>query len=208
VRPVTRDEILELDAYADLRDAYRAAVIAHKRSRRLPVGEKLTLVFEDHETLRFQVQEMTWIERIADPSRVQEEIDVYNELMPRENELTATLFIEIVDTPRIRPELDRLVGIDEHVSLVVGAGDDEELIAAHFDPKQMEEDRISAVQYIRFGLDPEQVRRFSDPAVPARLRIDHPRYAREAPLPPEIRDSLRETLAGGPAPLHVLAPGR
>jgi histidine triad (HIT) family protein len=75
------------------------------------------------------------------------------------------------------------------------------VIRADFDPKQMEEDRISAVQYLRFRLGPEQARRFSDPGVPARVRIDHTRYTQESPLPAEIRASLGETLAGGPAPL-------
>jgi len=201
VKPVVADELLGLDEYAELRPAHREAVIRHKAARRLAVGEKVTLLFEDHETLRFQIQEMCWIERIRDPAKVQAEIDVYNELMPAQNELTATLFIEITEAPEIRPELDRLIGIDEHVTLVLGQHDDEQLIPARFDRKQFQEDRISAVQYIRFRLDEAQVARFTDPAVPARVCIDHPNYRRQAPLPGPVRESLRQTLAGNPAPL-------
>jgi hypothetical protein len=208
VRPITRDEIAPLEVYAELRDAYRAAVIAHKRDRRLPVGEKVTLVFEDRETLRFQVQEMVWIERISESEKVQDEIDVYNELMPGEDELSATLFIEITDLPEIRPELDRLIGIDEHVALLLGSGTDEESIPARFDPKQFEEDRISAVQYVRFRLQPPQRERFADLAVPARVRIDHPGYRREVALPEPVRHSLVASLRREPAPLLPWDAGR
>lgn len=203
MRPVTLEEIATLDRYAELRPAYREAMIRHKASRRISVGEKVTLLFEDHETLRYQVQEMCWIERIEAPERVQAELDVYNELVPGENELSATLFVEITDMPEIRPELDRLVGIDEHVSLVLG----DERVPARFDPKQLEEDRISAVQYIRFPLSAEQARRFADPAVALRVRIDHPNYQREVAIPGELRASLGQDLTGGVASLLAVPPG-
>jgi len=202
VKPVALDEIASLDRYSSLRDAYRDAVVRHKRDRRIAIGDNVTLVFEDRETLRFQVQEMCWIERISEPDRVQAEIDVYNELVPRANELSATLFIEITDSPSIRTELDRLIGIDEHVTLAVGDSE----VRARFDAKQLEEERISAVQYIRFSLDAEQVRRLGDLDCPAALRIDHPNYEYEAAMPEPLRRSLCIDLAGGPAPLLALGP--
>ena len=199
--PVRIAEIVPLERYRHVRDAYRRAVIAHKRHRRLPVGDKVTLVFEDHQTLLFQIQEMLWIERIAEPDKVQAEIDVYNELLPGPNELSATLFVEITDAGAIRPELNRLVGIDERVSLRLGEGSDALRVAALFDPKQAEEDRISAVQYIRFRLDPEAARRFADPDTPATVCIDHPHYRQEAALTGPVRDSLRATLSADPPAL-------
>lgn len=205
MKPVRLEEIARLERYAELRPAYRDALIRHKQARRLPVGDRVTLVFEDHETLRFQIQEMCWIERISDPDRVQAEIDVYNELMPGDWELSATLFIEITDAPEIRPELDRLVGIDEHVALVVGHGGAERVFPARFDAKQMQEERISAVQYIRFALDEGAAAALADPALPARLRIDHPHYACEAALPSELRRNLCSDLAGGADSLLPLA---
>lgn len=201
MRRVAFEELVPLERYGAVRAAYREAVIAHKRDRRLAVGEKVTLVFEDRETLRFQIQEMLWIERITQEHKVQHEIDVYNELVPGENELSATLFIEITDAPSVRSELDRLVGIDEHVSLLLGEGPDARRIPAHFDPGQVEEDRISAVQYIRFHLEPEGAARFCDPAVPARILVDHPNYRREAAIPERVRRSLGATLAGEPRSL-------
>jgi hypothetical protein len=204
VKHLTLDEVVGLEAYAALRPAYRDAIIAYKRERRLPIGENVTLLFEDRETLRFQVQEMLWVERIAESDKIQNELDVYNELMPGEGELSATLFIEITQAEQIRPELDRLIGIDEHVSLELGPEGNCECIRAQFDPKQLEEDRISAVQYIRFALDPAQARRFCTPDVPARVRIDHSSYPRSAALPEITRANLIRSLRGETA---CLLPG-
>ncbi|MGH0031417.1 MAG: DUF3501 family protein [Myxococcota bacterium] len=203
MRPLAAPEIADLRAYAELRPDYRRAVIEHKKLRRVAIGDRVTLVFEDRETLRFQVQEMLFVERIGDPARVQQELDVYNELMPGERELSATLFIEITDLPEIRPELLRLVGLDEHVWLVLGEDDDATRIHARFDPKQMEEDRLSAVQYVRFALDEEQARRFEDDRVPVSLEIDHPNYAARVEMSPQVRASLAAGLRSEPAPLLV-----
>jgi hypothetical protein len=201
MRPLVREEIVPLAAYASVRDALRSAVIAHKRDRRVAIGPSVTLVFEDRETLRFQVQEMLWVERIAEPERVQHELDVYNELMPGTRELSATLFVEITEPGRIRPELDRLIGIDEHVVLVLGRGAGERALPARFDAQQMEEDRISAVQYIRFALDEAAAAAFAEPASHAALRISHPNYAHEVELSGSVRASLVAGLSADPRSL-------
>jgi hypothetical protein len=203
LRPLAADEIVPLDRYAELRAAYRERVIAHKRKRRVPLGENATLLFEDRETLRFQVQEMLWVERIAEPAKVQLELDVYNELMPGASELSATLFLEIPEASEIRPTLDRLVGIDRHLALVLGDARDEREVRARFDTRQLEEARISAVQYVRFPLGAAERARFTDPAMRARLRSDHPRYAREQDFPAEVRASLVASLDAEPEPLLV-----
>jgi hypothetical protein len=201
VKPLAPDELLDLDAYEEAREAYRDAVIDLKARRRLAVGDRVSLVFENRETLRFQVQEMLRIERIRDPQGIQRELDIYNELVPGEGELSATLFVEITESSRIRQELDRLVGIDEHVSLVLGEGAYAEEIAARFDPKQLEEERISAVQYLKFRVPPRWLPRLADPGVPARVRIDHPSYRCEGEIPPPMRESLLADLTGEPATL-------
>jgi len=201
MRPLSLEEIVPRDRYAALRPGYRDAIIAHKRNRRMAVGERVTLLFEDRETLRFQVQEMVWVEGIGEPEKIQREIDVYNELMPGDRELSATLFIEITDLAEIRPELERLVGLDEHVALSLGTGRDAEAIPARFDTKQFEQDRISAVQYIRFGLSDSQAHRFADLGVRAAIRIDHPQYRHEIEIPAPVRASLVSTLSCDPEPL-------
>jgi len=201
VKPLIRAEILDPQAYEPVRDGFRRAIIELKKQRRLGVGDRVTLVFENRETLRFQVQEMLRVERIRDPAGIQLELDVYNELMPGPDELSATLFIEITEAARIKPELDRMVGLDEHVSLVLGEGEAERLVPARFDPDQMEEERISAVQYVRFGLSPEHREQLADLACRARVRIDHAAYQAEAELFPRLRESLLADLCGDPAPL-------
>lgn len=201
-------DLLDLEDYEQVRPAYREALIALKRRRRLAIGEQVSLVFENRETLRFQVQEMLRVERIGDPERIQHELDVYNELIPGPDELSATLFVEITEAGRIRSELDRLVGIDEHVSLVLGAPDAARTIPARFDPKQMEEDRISAVQYLRFSLEAAEAEAFGQPEVPARIRIDHPSYHAEATIPDATRRELLADLRGGAASLLPQPPRR
>jgi hypothetical protein len=201
VRPVDASELVDLETYARLRPEYRRRVIEYKRSRRIAVGERVSLLFEDRETLRFQVQEMLLVERIADPEKIRHELDIYNELVPGEGELSATLFIEVGDLGQIRAELDRLVGIDEHLLLVLGDGASTSTIRAGFDPRQMESDRISAVQYVRFALPPEALARFCDGSVRARIRVDHPAYAHEVELPRAVRASLVATLTREPEPL-------
>jgi hypothetical protein len=201
VKPLVLEDIIDREKYVGLRPSYRAAVIDYKRTRRLAVGENITLLFEDRETLRFQVQEMVWVEGIALPDKIQHEIDTYNELMPADRELSATLFVEITEAAEIRPALDRLIGVDEHVSLIVGEEAGAAEIKAQFDPKQMEEDRISAVQYIKFALDEEAQRRFCDPNTLARVRVSHPNYQREAEIPPATRESLIRSLRSEVEPL-------
>jgi len=203
LRPLVAGEIVGLESYARVRREYRQRVIEYKRSRRLAVGERVSLLFEDRETLRFQVQEMLFVERITDSEKVQHELDVYNELIPGEGELSATLFIEIGEASRIRAELDRLIGLDEHLLLVVGEGD-ASVTRADFDPRQREADRISAVQYVRFALSREAAARLCDPAVRAAVHVDHPAYAEQAPIPPDVRASLIATLTREP---ECLLPG-
>jgi hypothetical protein len=201
VKPLILDEVVGREQYGPLRTAYRAAIIDHKRNRRISVGEEITLLFEDRETLRFQVHEMVWVEGIAAPDKIQHELDTYNELMPADGELSATLFVEITNAASIRPALDRLIGVDEHVSLVLREGADEVVVRARFDPNQLEEDRISAVQYIKFALGEDGLPLFCDPSQSARLRIDHPNYQREVEITPAVRESLIGGLRAGPVSL-------
>ena len=190
MRPLRREELLDLVAYEKTRDAYLARTIEYKRSRRVHVGDKLTFIFENRETVRFQIQEMLRAERTVKEEKIEDELAVYNELVPGANELSATLMIEITESRQIRAELDRLIGIDEHVFLDVGGAS----VAATFDPKQFEEERISAVQYVRFPLGPELACKFCDPSVPARLRVEHSNYRASTALDGATRASLAADL--------------
>ncbi len=195
MRGLALGDILELDRYELVRGDYRARVLEHKLVRRVAVGEKATMLFEDRETVRYQIQEMARVERIREPDKIQREIDAYGDLIPRPGELSATLFIEISELTQVKPELDRLVGIDECVFIVIGEEDREERIRGHFDERQLEEDRISAVHYVRFPLSPGQQERFaSDPLL--RVRIEHANYRAQTELSPATRKSLMRDLSG------------
>jgi Protein of unknown function (DUF3501) len=183
---VDPNEILDLTAYEKIRDAYLAEMIEKKRARRIHVGEALCFIFENRDTVIFQIQEMTRAERTVSDDGIAVEVAVYNELIPADDELSATLMIEIPNQQSIRPQLDRLIGIDEHVHLDVGDAS----VAATFDTKQFEEDRISAVQYIRFPLGAKLAQRFRDPSISVELRVDHPNYAGKTAIEGAARDSL------------------
>ena len=191
MKPLDPSEILDIAAYERVRADFVKRAIAHKRPRRIAVGDRLTFVFEDRETVRFQIQEMTRAERTVDPGEIATEVRIYNELVPGRHELSATLMIEIPRAERIRAELDRLVGIDERVFLDVG----DRGVRASFDPKQFEADRLSAVQYVKFPLGEELAERFRDPGVPAILRVDHPAYRESAAILGASRESLAADLA-------------
>ncbi len=122
MRKIERADVLNLYEYEKVRDRLRREVIAAKDRRRVPVGDRLSFLFENRQTVLFQIQEMIRAERIVAEERIQDEIDVYNELIPGPGELSATLMIEIEDRSRIKPELDRFMGIDtgQHVWLQIG----------------------------------------------------------------------------------------
>jgi hypothetical protein len=197
MNPLSLADIPALDVFEAIRDDLRARVIAHKAPRRVALGDRVTLLFEDRETIRWQVLEMCRVERTSDASGVAHEIAVYNELIPGARELSATMFIEITETEKIRSELDRMLGIDDCVWLAIGA----RRVKAQFDARQLDEDRISAVHYLRFSLAPEDAAAFADPATPVALRVEHAAYQAEARLSPETRASLGVDLTGDPAPL-------
>jgi len=186
MRGVRREEILDLTGYERIREAFLAKTIELKRPRRISVGARLTFIFENRDTVLFQVQEMLRAERAVKEEKILDELRVYNELVPGPNELSATLMIEIPETSQIRAQLHRLVGIDEHVALEIG----DKSVGATFDPKQFEAERISAVQYVRFPLGPELARAFCDPAAKVRLSVEHPNYRASTEIAGAARDSL------------------
>ena len=193
MRPVTPAEILNLYEYEKERDARRRAVIALKTERRVGVGRYLSFVFENRETVWFQIQEMIRAERIVDEGRIAEEVEVYNTLLPRPGELAATMFIEIGETAQIKPVLDTLLGVDvgDHVRLEVGPY----VVPGVFEAGHSDEDlgKLSAVHFVRFALPPAARRAFADAEVT--LIVDHPGDRGRTVLTPAVRRRLAEDLA-------------
>src|SRR5215470_1248611 len=137
IRPVTLDDVVGLDRYEAIRDDVRRRIIALKRGRRVSVGPDVTFVFENHDTIYFQVQEMLRAERITDLDAVRDELAVYNALLPQPGELSATMLIEITQQDRIEERLLRLLGIDEAVCLQVG---ERHRVPAIFEPGRSKAD--------------------------------------------------------------------
>ena len=185
MRPIGLDDILGRERYAQEREAIRRRLIDHKRVRRVAVGDRLSLVFEDRATVWYQTQEMLWIEQVTDLDAIREELVVYNELLPGASELAATLLIELRDQDRMREDFQRLLGLDRHVSLRVGG----RRIPAAFEAGRQTEEKISAVQYLRFTVDPETRRALAD-GVAVAIEVDHPSYRVTTSLSAATRESI------------------
>jgi hypothetical protein len=183
---IIRGDILGPKLYAPVRDDMRKRIMELKRHRRVHVGDRITLVFENRDTLRFQIEEMLRAESIVAEDGIQAEIDVYNSMMPDEGTLSATLFLEIPRDEDAKTALRRFIGIDEHVTLVIG----EHRVRAAFEPGRQEADRISAVQYTRFPLSAEVKTALGTPGTRMAIEIDHPQYRHAQQLTEEMRASL------------------
>jgi hypothetical protein len=191
---ITRDSLLTLEAYARERPSFRARALAHKRARTVHLGEPVTLLFEDELTVRYQVQEMLRIEKTFEESGIQDELDVYNALVPDGSNLKATMLIEYEDADARQEALARLKDIENRVWLQVG-----ELPAVHAiadeDLERANAQKTSAVHFLRFELSEPMVKDFKSGASVA-IGIDHPAYRAEVALLAEpVRSALQADLA-------------
>jgi hypothetical protein len=197
VKPIALSDIKDLVEYEKARERMRADIIALKQRRRVALGDNLTLLFENRETVIFQIQEMARTERIVDDAKLQEEIDAYAPLLPLQGELSATLFIEIPGIAMLPPAearsaVNRFQGIDEDV-LFLELG--KHRVPARFEGGHSKEEKLAAVQYLRFAVQSEAKEALADLAQAARLTIAHPRYAAEQALPAEVRRELLRDLS-------------
>jgi Protein of unknown function (DUF3501) len=186
MNPVELSEIKNIADYEIERITLRPVMMALKDRRRIRVGAHMTFLFENRETVRYQIQEMTRIERTVDIAAIRHEVETYNELIPRRGELSASMLVEYDSAEERAVALHDLLGLEHHVWFAVA---DLPPSQARFDTRQMSTERISSVQYVKFPLTPDQCARWSQGG---RLVIDHPKYNAEAVLTPE---QLRE-LAG------------
>ena len=192
---LTVQDVLSIEDYERSRETFRRRIIDLKQRRRLSVGNLITVVFENRETVLFQIQEIIRAERILRPERVSEEVEINNEQIPGAGELSATLMIEVTDPQLVQPVLDRLQGIDrgQTVGIRVGA----HLVYGVFEQGRSNEEKISAVHYVRFPVPDAVKALMEDPAVPMQVVVTHPRYQAAQLVSEEMRRSLLEDLAGG-----------
>jgi Protein of unknown function (DUF3501) len=190
---LTRDDVLSLDEYERQRDAYRSRIIALKQRRRVALGPLVTLVFENRDTLRFQIQEMIRAERILEPAKVQEELDVYNELLPAEHELSATLLIEITEAATMKQWLDRFMGLDRGRTVAIRAAG--ESAFGEFEGGHSHETKISAVHFVRFRPSERMKEAFADLRQPVSLMVSHNGYDETVPVSGSLREEWLSDLS-------------
>jgi hypothetical protein len=196
--PLTLEDIADVRAYERARDDFRARIIDLKKIRRVTVGPIVSLVFENRDTIRFQVQEMARAERLLTDAAIRTELDIYNTLIPGPGYLSATLYIELTSRVEMEEWLPRLVGIERSLELIIGEGHGAVVVGSEVDEdhaSQLTRDEVTpAVHYVRFALSPDQVDRFG--AGPVVLAVNHRCYAEGSRLADATRASLCEDLLG------------
>jgi len=190
---LTHSDLYSLEEYARNRNDFRARVMEHKKSRRVHIGKHASLYFEDALTMQYQVQEMLRIERIFEPEGIQEELDVYNPLIPDGSNWKATFMMEYSDPAQRKEALAKLIGVEKALYMQV-EGHERVHPIANEDLERETEEKTSSVHFVRFELSPEMVAAAKQGAA-IRAGIDHPHYREEVELSAAVRDSLVADLA-------------
>ena len=192
MQPLQPSDLLSLEHYARGRADFRTRVLAHKRDRKLRVGEHVTLLFEDRLTIQYQIQEMLRAEKIFEPEGIAEELDAYNPLIPDGRNLKCTMLIEYDDVEVRKRELLRLRNIEHDVQLLVEGHAPVKAIADEDLPRSNDE-KTAAVHFLRFEFDSAMAADFKRGKQVA-FRIEHPHYRAEAVLSDLQRTALAADL--------------
>ena len=179
---VNRSEIIDYQTYEDHRAEIRREIFETKKHRRIHLGENLTLLFENHETIRYQILEIMRAEKIARESAIQEELNTYNNFLGKSGELACVLLIEIEAESDRKPLLESWMGLEKCIYLLDRKNNK---IFAQHDPTQVGDRRLSAVQYLKFVI--------KEP--PVALGCTFGELAGEVELTKEQRNALEEDLA-------------
>jgi hypothetical protein len=186
---LSREDLMSLEEYAQKRPEFRAQVMAHKRNRRLALGEHAALYFEDRLTIQYQIQEMLRAERIFEAEGIAEELDTYNPLIPDGSNWKATFMLEYGDVDQRQEAVQRLIGIEDVVWVRV-AGFDKAYAIADEDLERETEEKTSTVHFMRFELSPEMVTAAKKGAALS-AGIEHEGMPVTVdPLPAEVAQSL------------------
>lgn len=183
MKRVLRSELLDFATFEDQRAALMPRVLAEKGARRVHVGENLTFLFENANTLRWQIQEMMRAERMVREKDIEHELATYNELLGGPGELGCTLLVEIEDERERAEKLRRWVALPDHVYARLEGG---RRVSARVDDRQRILEKLSSVQYLKFPVGGE---------VPVAIGCDYAELRAEALLTPAQRDALRTDLA-------------
>jgi hypothetical protein len=192
IQPITRDDLMSLEQYAEKRGEFRQQVLEHKKHRQIALGPNATLYFEDRLTLLYQIQEMLRIEKVFEADGINEELEAYNPLIPDGRNFKATFMIEYPD-PQVRAaQLIKLVGIEDLVWMQVGDHDKVWSIADE-DLKRSTAEKTSAVHFLRLEIS-EQMANDLKAGADWRIGVQHPVYSYQVTVDGETRASLLNDL--------------
>ena len=190
---LTREDLYTLEAYAEKRKDFRAGVLEHKKNRAVHVGPNATLYFEDRLTMQYQIQEMLRIEKIFEADGIQEELDAYNPLIPDGSNFKATFMMEYGDVEERKKALAKLGGIEDKTWLQVD-GFDKAYAIANEDLDRTEDEKTSAVHFMRFELDADMAEAVKSGAA-IKAGIEHDNYTHIVDVAQNVRDSLSQDLS-------------
>lgn len=190
MRKITANNILDIAQYERVRPQYRAEIFVHKQARRLEVGPFTSFLFETYETMLYQVQEMMRAERMVDDHLIAREIAVFNEMIPKKHQLSATLMIAILDPEQRDDFLSQALTLTEHLFLMI----DSSPRNFTFDESQFSSTRLNSIQFVKCSLDEQDVELFCAPGSRNSIRFDHPLYAFEQEMPAALKAALANDL--------------
>jgi hypothetical protein len=190
---LSRKDLYSLEEYSEIRDEFRDRVMAHKKNRRLDLGDNVVLLFEDRLVMQYQVQEMLKAEKIFDADGIQEELDAYNPLIPDGTNWKATMMIQYADIAERQQMLAKLVGIENRVWLRI-SGHDKVYPIADEDLERATDDKTSAVHFLRFELSPGMIADIHKSAIVS-AGVDHENYSVTIDaIPDNVAKSLADDL--------------
>jgi len=176
--PIQREEILDYVTYNEQRDAFRKKILAIKEDRRIHLGPYLTFLFENRDTIRYQIQEMMRVEHIVKEVDILHEIKTYNGLLHEKGGLGCTLMLEIDDPEERNVKLKEWLGLPEALYIRLESG---RTVFAQYDSMQVGEDRLSSVQYLKFDAQGQP---------PVAIGVNHPKLTLESELTPVQKQAL------------------
>lgn len=191
MKRVDASELLPLGEYERIRPHFRGRMIEEKRRRRIDLGPHMSMVFENHDSVLLQVQEMLRTERITDERAIAHELDTYNELIPPPGGVSGTLFIEYDEKSERARMLVRFASLRESVQLHVGSQVSTARFGTHFGEEM---DRLPAVNYLTFEVGSQHAPQLLDANVAAAIVITHPDYPQRVELPRALREELARDL--------------
>ena len=192
-----REDLFSLEEYAEQRSNIRKNAMDVKKLREVNLGEHIRLLFENHQTVQYHIQEMLRIEKIFEAAGIQEELDVYNPLIPDGSNLKATMMIEYIDVVERTKALSNLIGVEKSIYFQVGNHQNVYAICNE-DLERETDEKTSSVHFMRFEFDQPMIADFCKGAK-IKIGVSHPNYNCEIIIEKRVQDELNQDFMNGGA---------